>query len=765
MVKFGKFIEANKKEEWKNNYISYNKLKELIDELTLKRDEQEKKDQDYFTNVTNKSKPKSEDKESDNLNIEEDKSNPLLSKTKVIKKSSSISINKHNSSISKKKTSKEDYNTILESTLGEYIKEFTSQLDNEIKKFFKFYKELEKRLYNDVYKNLKTTTYSDLTLLEIFKELHNIEELCSFLLEVCEFINLNVTGVRKILKKFDKKFELQYNPIALFYLGNALENSDSGLLYILKFKCIDDSSAIIERLLNDLDYLKDKQFSLIQEKNKIEVDNLRHSTPYTLTKNNKNDYNFSNSNNNIRKTGQFKDIDNALEEPFLIKELKIEDLKLDKTDLLKSKITEKIYNLKKQLEKVDESNDMIRNSVENWTLIIQNNLRMISDKDAEFKLWKQKETKLANNEIIIKNLTPQIQEILVEEKPHHSIFNIWVCLIHTCVNSLNSTIVFPTNSRYIESIGASSFLTGIVIASTHFAAIGFTFLYSNWTNSSYRSPLLFSIVAYFFGNIFYSYSGYFESIYPMIIGRFLIGVGSARVINRRYLIDHVEEAHLLHYSLLYVILTCIGHVLGPLLAVFILLLKDYSFLNGIIVFNMFTWPAWVCSLVWVVGLFVVYVYFKDPENLKNKGESGINNNQEEYEELTKVNKEINTNQNNEEEEFTFQKLNSFAPLKQETFKVSNIEEFNKALNTSTDEKYFNNNNTSLNSNNKGNHFRDNIQLVERDIKEIIKDQETNFFSYMSVAFTILLFTLFIIRVRYIFNNTFIIIYFRWFQRV
>ena len=55
-------------------------------------------------------------------------------------------------------------------------------------------------------------------------------------IDISDYVNINVTAIRKILKKFDKKFRLKDNPIALYYLRKNLKSNDSKLAYILQFK-------------------------------------------------------------------------------------------------------------------------------------------------------------------------------------------------------------------------------------------------------------------------------------------------------------------------------------------------------------------------------------------------------------------------------------------------------------------------------------------------------------------------------------------------
>lgn len=62
--------------------------------------------------------------------------------------------------------------------------------------------------------------------------------MCKMTLDISDYVNINVTAIRKILKKFDKKFRLKDNPIALYYLRKNLKSHNSKLAYILQFKVI-----------------------------------------------------------------------------------------------------------------------------------------------------------------------------------------------------------------------------------------------------------------------------------------------------------------------------------------------------------------------------------------------------------------------------------------------------------------------------------------------------------------------------------------------
>jgi hypothetical protein len=66
------------------------------------------------------------------------------------------------------------------------------------------------------------------------------------------------------------------------------------------------------------------------------------------------------------------------------------------------------------------------------------------------------------------------------------------------------------------------------------------FFYSLWTNSSYKAPLAVSGLIVLCGNVLYFIAYDLGSVVVLFMGRFLIGMGGARVINRRYIADYTS---------------------------------------------------------------------------------------------------------------------------------------------------------------------------------------------------------------------------------
>ena len=124
---------------------------------------------------------------------------------------------------------------ILRSSIGKLVDEFLKLLNDEIKKLALFYKQLEKDICSLICERLKND-YTTFNLKDITSEILHISNLIDKVFDLSKFLNLNITAIRKILKKFDKNFSQNMAPIALHYLRKMLSDSNSYLVYILEFK-------------------------------------------------------------------------------------------------------------------------------------------------------------------------------------------------------------------------------------------------------------------------------------------------------------------------------------------------------------------------------------------------------------------------------------------------------------------------------------------------------------------------------------------------
>ena len=95
------------------------------------------------------------------------------------------------------------------------------------------------------------------------------------------------------------------------------------------------------------------------------------------------------------------------------------------------------------------------------------------------------------------------------------------------------------------------------------AALIATVLYGFWSNYSYRHALIFASASSFCGNILYALALKYNSMKMVLFGRFLVGFGSARSINRRYIADVFSKADRTAASADFVTYSALGMAAGP----------------------------------------------------------------------------------------------------------------------------------------------------------------------------------------------------------
>ena len=143
-----------------------------------------------------------------------------------------------------------------------------------------------------------------------------------------------------------------------------------------------------------------------------------------------------------------------------------------------------------------------------------------------------------------------------------SILNLGSTFLYMC----NYYIVAPTCGDYAVRVGSTESMAGIVIGMTPNAALIATVLYGWWSNHSYKSALIFASTCSVLGNITYALALYYNSITLIMIGRFLNGFGSARSINRRFIADVFARKERTAASAAFVTAAALGMSAGPALA-------------------------------------------------------------------------------------------------------------------------------------------------------------------------------------------------------
>jgi hypothetical protein len=223
MVKYGKEFRKFQVEQWKAFYIDYKLLKQEI--KVIKENIEQLKS--YRESVQGINETRSE-----------------MQSIRPIKKLSQKLVNG---------LEVQDLNSLYNLPYGNELKRFINLVDKEFRKSYIFFVNQEKELYKRVNIHCYNNALNkDLIIINIYNQIKEISITMKLAKQLNCFINDNVMALKKILKKFDKKYQRYFGIIAPKYILTHLTSQNSDLEYMLQFKLIDETTTICENNLNIL---------------------------------------------------------------------------------------------------------------------------------------------------------------------------------------------------------------------------------------------------------------------------------------------------------------------------------------------------------------------------------------------------------------------------------------------------------------------------------------------------------------------------------
>lgn len=153
-------------------------------------------------------------------------------------------------------------------------------------------------------------------------------------------------------------------------------------------------------------------------------------------------------------------------------------------------------------------------------------------------------------------------------------------------------------------------------------------IYSFWTNSNYKHPILFAGMLQFIGNLLYANAYTYQSVGMCLLGRAITGLGAPRVINRRYVADATPFSLRTAASAAFAMATAIGAATGPGIAILLDSVGEFEFSLPFLntqQFNGMTGPGYLMSLIWLIYTVIILFFFGEPvrsglEELKQREE-------------------------------------------------------------------------------------------------------------------------------------------------
>ena len=250
MQKFSNEFYASRIDDWKTKYVKLKELCKLI--KAIKKDIQKNGGELVILNNRNPSIQFDEierqtitnrlDRHSVNLSVLEDPDGLFNKNDKIFQTPLMYEIN-------------EMFPELDNLEYGDDIKIFLYFLTIEVHNVYVFYLSIEKNIFKRVnehsYNRKKYNTMSERELLD---ELVDLTDITYLMYSFYSYIDLNVKAVREILKYFDENFLVLNHNISInkLYFKKYLAKKESDLKYILGFKIIIESSALIESYYQEI---------------------------------------------------------------------------------------------------------------------------------------------------------------------------------------------------------------------------------------------------------------------------------------------------------------------------------------------------------------------------------------------------------------------------------------------------------------------------------------------------------------------------------
>ena len=393
--------------------------------------------------------------------------------------------------------------------------------------------------------------YEKLDLFAFVNEFKKLKETSELSLKLSNFIYYNLNAVLKILKKFDKKIITQkYKDykIRFNYIQTKIEEQNSDILYLIKFKMIDEVNVILENLINDLM----KEFK--SNKDILEEDNQEKN-----------------------------DAENKLIE-------EVPDIK-DATKIIKDSYD----SIKDNIQKIDKISANVQTIFIEW----KDFLKLSTDINSKF-LQINRESSVKESRV--SERTQSIAQVMGFSKV--SKHNIYIILTHGFLYMFSFSVIIPTSYLYLYNFNHKKNLIYWAILMV-MAPLGtlFNYLYEAFLfKKSTKTPLIFSCIGLIVGNLLYAISGKANVKALTCVGRFICGLFNLRTHNKMYIINFLTKKDVSFYLTMFHTASILGLGFGFLINVGLLHIElDNQFFNkytiGSIISIAFSFVLLIISII------------------------------------------------------------------------------------------------------------------------------------------------------------------------
>ena len=128
----------------------------------------------------------------------------------------------------------------------------------------------------------------------------------------------------------------------------------------------------------------------------------------------------------------------------------------------------------------------------------------------------------------------------MEKKGFEDFPTVVMTLLGSFMYMSNVYILAVTGAGYSREVGLPESFTGILSGIGWIFVVGSCFIYSFWTNSTYKIPILCSALMVLAGNFLYFIAYDFNSGLLLVVSKLIMGLGAPRIVHRRYLSVYVS---------------------------------------------------------------------------------------------------------------------------------------------------------------------------------------------------------------------------------
>lgn len=443
------------------------------------------------------------------------------------------------------------------------INTFTEKLNIDLKKIFIYFVKDERMLYKKINSHLyRRENYKDYQSQEFVAELYELYGISNNSLNLSSYVYYNIKAIFKILKKFNKKIIKDPNKdFKNDFIFSNIKEENSDLLYLYKFKIIDEVNILIEDLIKTLKKRFRFHMSLLGKVN----------TSSKQEKLNQND------------------------------------------DLYFQKFKDFYSKTKINLKLIDKNAFGFKFLFLPWNNYLKNKDELSS------KLIKIKNNSINSSEISEKYSFEIPEQSLIDKIffSKENIINIICTLIHTFLYMFTYSIVIPNNYYYlINEDGFSEkekkaylYYALIMVSVPIGTIISFTYETTCVKNST-KKPVILSLSLQILGNILYIIEvgiKNFHSVIILCLSRILIGLSAIRTTNKMYLANFLPKNKINIFINFFDICTMLGLGSG-----FIINLIFFDKVNLNI--ERFKIGNYICISLSIMLLLIDIFFFKEAKN-------------------------------------------------------------------------------------------------------------------------------------------------------